>query len=204
MIEGIHAIIQKISVDAQQDGNEYFEQRKKSIDEEINNENAVYLSELDKRREMLKKNNEYEYDRMLERMVSRLNRDILTYQHNLIDEIFDMAVLKLRDISEKDFAKMFRCAIKGLEGDFVLHLGELSKDRLDTAEIEKAVKEIENGGINIVLSGETIPKKSGFVIMDDRVEYNCLFEDLIDDKKNEQAAAILKEIFGDCENRLVV
>lgn len=202
MKDGIHAIIQKINADAEEHGGAHFEQIKNIIDEEINNENYIYLRELEKRREMLKRTNEQEYARIFERMVSRLNREILKYQHNLTDEIFDMAVSKLRDISEKEFSDMFRSAIKGLKGRFVLYLGELSKGRLDITEIEKAVK--ESDGTDIILSSETIPKKSGFVLRDDRVEYNCLFEDLIEDKKNGQAASIMKELFGDSETRLII
>ena len=202
MKEGIHAIIQKISIDAQEHSDEYRKQKITGADEEINSENTAYLDELAKRREILKKTNEHEYDRMAERMVSRLNREILTYQHNLIDEIFDMAVSKLRDVSEKEFSDMFKSAVKGLTGNFTLQFGELSKNKLDIKEIKRVVK--ENNGLDIVLSDETISQKSGFVLRDQRVEYNCLFEDLIEDKKNEQTALILKEVFGDCENRLMV
>ena len=196
MRAGIQAIVQKINVDAEEHSGGRRDQMKGEIDAEINNDTAVYLNDLAKRREMLQKHNEQEYIRLFERMSSRLNREILTYQHILIDEIFDMAVSKLRDASKKEFTDMFKAAIKNFKGDFILHLGELSKDKLDMAEIE-------NGDINIILSGEFIPKKSGFVLRDDRVEYNCLFEDLIEDKKNGQSASILKEVFGDVDNKLV-
>lgn len=200
--EGTHAIIQKINTDAEENGNELYEWRKALIDNEISGENSVYLFDLEKRREMLIKNNVHEYDRMSEQIISRLNREILTYQRNLTDEIFDMAVSELRNISKREFSDMFRAAVKELKGNFILYPGELSKDMLDAAEIEKAVK--ENIGIDIVLSDEIIPKKSGFVLRDERVEYNCLFEDLIEDKKNEQSAAVMKEVFGDSETRLTV
>jgi len=196
MRAGIQAIVHKINVDTEEHSNERREQMKRDIDAEINNDTAVYLNDLAKRREMLQKHNDHEYIRLFERMSSRLNRDILTYQHNLIDEIFDMAAEKLRDASKKEFTDMFNSAVKNLKGDFTLYLGELSIDKLDEAKIE-------NAGINIILSDVVIPKKSGFVLRDDRVEYNCLFEDLIEDKKNGQSASILKEVFGNCENKLV-
>ena len=199
----IQAIIQKINIDAERHSSERREQIIKDIDEEISGGNAVYQSELDKRREMLIKHNEREYARLFERMSSRLNREILTYQHNLIDGIFDMAVSKLRNASDEELSDMFKAAVRDLKGSFILYVGELSKSRLDINNIEKIIKEKENDGLDIVLSPETIPKKSGFVLSDDRVEYNCLFEDLIEDMKNGQAASILKEVFGDCETRLV-
>ena len=202
MKDGIHAIIQKINIEAEKNSSEYYEYRKNRSDEELNAENAAYLDDLGKRCDMLKKNNEREYTRMLERIISRMNLDILTYQHNLINEIFNMAVSKLKDISEKEFSNMFKSTVKNLTGSFTLYLGEFSAGKLDRAAIEEAIKEREN--INIILSDETVPKKSGFVLIDDRVEYSCLFEDLIEDIKNERSASLLKEIFGEIENRLVL
>ena len=202
MKDGIHAIIQKINIEAEKNSSEYYEYRKNRSDEELNAENAAYLDDLGKRCDMLKKNNEREYTRMLERIISRMNLDILTYQHNLINEIFNMAVSKLKDISEKEFSNMFKSTVKNLTGSFTLYLGEFSAGKLDRAEIEEAIK--ERGNINIILSDETVPKKSGFVLIDDRVEYSCLFEDLIEDIKNERSASLLKEIFGEIENRLVL
>ena len=53
-----------------------------------------------------------------------------------------------------------------------------------------------NVGLDVSLSSETISGKSGFVLSNDRVEYNHLFEDLVEDMKAGQAAPIMKEIFG--------
>ena len=197
MKAGVQAIIQKIQKDAEEHSVERYTQIKNTIDNEIAADNKLYRDDYFKRREMLKKHNEREYARLLERLSSRFYREILTYQHNLIDEIYDMAVEKLRNASEEEFADMFKAVVRGLKGKFNLYLGELSAGKLDIAEIEKAVK--GKRGLEINLSGETIPKRSGFILSDDRVEYNCLFEDLIEDRKNRQTASIIKEIFGDFE-----
>ena len=195
MKTGVHAIIQKINADAEQHGNERYTQIRDEIDKEIERENAFYRDELDKRCEALKKQNEHEYDRRLERINSRLHRELLSYQSGLLDGIFDAAVSKLRDISEKEFLAMFKSAIFGLKGSFDLYLGALSAGRLDARKINRIVR--GSSGLDIVLNAETIPDKSGFVLKDDRIELNALFEDLIEDKKTRQAAAILKEVFMD-------
>jgi hypothetical protein len=56
----------------------------------------------------------------------------------------------------------------------------------------------------ITLSPETIPQKSGFILRDDRVEYNHLFEDLVEDIKSRQTAVILKEIFGNSAGWMLI
>ena len=195
MKAGVQAIIQKINADAEQHGSERYTQIKDEVDKEIASENIFYRKELEKRREALKKHNELEYERQLERISSRLHRELLSYQHDLLDEIFDAAAIKLRNISEEEFFGMFKAAVSGLKGSFTLYLGELSKGMLDIQKIDRAVK--GNGGLRIALDTETIPYKSGFILVDDRVELNALFEDLIESKKGEQAAAILKEVFMD-------
>lgn len=192
---GIKAIIQKINAETEQHSSERFLQLKGDIDKEISSKNALYRDELEKRRETLKNLNKHKYDLALDRMGNRFSRELLTYRHNLIDDIFNMAIEKLRNASEKEFSDLFLSAVAGLEGNFNLHIGELSEGKLDVRIIEKA-QEV-NRGLTITLSQENISGKSGFLLNDERVEYNCLFEDLIENKKNEQATFILREVFGD-------
>ena len=90
---------------------------------------------------------------------------------------------------------MFKAAVKGLTGRFSLYVGELSSGKLNLQCIDAAAK--EHPGLEIALSSETIPRKSGFVLADDRVEYSFLFEDLVVNRKSEKAAAIFKEVFGE-------
>ena len=194
---GVQAIIQKINEDAQRHGDELFERIKSETDADIAGANKAYSEDFDKRREMLKNHNEHEYARLLERLGSRLNREVLTYRHSLINEVFDMAAQKLRDASKEEFTAMVKSVIRGLKGSYILYVGEYSEGKLDAAEIEKIAKRRRT--LDIVLSGEAVPHKSGFLISDSRIEYNCLFEDLIEDQKAKQAASVMKEIFKDIE-----
>ena len=194
MKAGIQAIIMKIHEDAKQHGDERYAQIKDAIDWEIKAENSLYKKESDKQHQVLRKHNEHEYVRRLEYQRSRLNRELLVYQHELIGEVFDMAVAKLRDVSKDEFSNMIKTAVKGLRGSFTMCLGALSVGKLDG----NALKEVmgANFGLIIALSHETIPLKSGFILRDERVEYNHLFEDLVEDIKSERTASIMKEIFG--------
>ena len=192
MKESIRTIIQKIKSDAESYGDECYTQIKDDIDREISNENEAYREELDKRREMFIKHNEQEYAHQMERLENRMNREIIIYQHELIGEIFDATVKKLRNASAEEFFNMLKSAVGKLSGKYDLILGEFSKGKIDAEKIQEAIK---NSSIDVILRGEVVPHKSGFVLKNDRVEYNCLFEDLIEDKKSEQTAEILKEVF---------
>jgi DNA gyrase/topoisomerase IV subunit A len=194
MRAGLQAIIMKISEDAQQYGNERYSQIKNAIDSDIDAENKVYQEEFNKQREILRRHNKHEYMRRLEYQRSRLNRDLLLYQNGLIDEICEMAVAKLRNASSYEFTVMFKSAVKRLYGSYILHLGELSIGKLDDNAIGDAMKETE--GLSISLSSEAIAGKSGFALRNENVEFNNIFEDLIEDVKKNNAAAIIKEVFG--------
>jgi len=194
MKAGVQAIIMKIRDDAQQHSSERYSHIKNAIDSEIDAENAMRREESEKEHMVLRRHNEHEYARRLEYQRSRLNREMLEYQHDLAGEIFDMAVSKLRVVSNEEFAGMLKTAVKGLKGSFIMYLGELSEGKIDSRALDEAMR--ENAGLKIVLSSDTIPEKSGFVLIDDRVEYDHLFEDLVEDMKSERTAAIIKEIFG--------
>jgi len=194
MRSGTQAIINKINEDALRHGGERYSQVASAIDSEVDGEIALYREELDKQREVLRKHNEHEYARRLEYQRSRLNRELLLYQHELTDEIFDIAVEKLRDVTNDEFTLMFKSAVKWLTGSYTLHLGELSKGKLSDQAIEEAMGETE--GLFITLDPATIPGKSGFKLRNENVEYNHIFEDVIEDVKKDNAAAIIKEVFG--------
>jgi len=194
MKAGIQAIIMKINEEAGQHSSERYAQIKSSIDREIDEELALFTADSDKQRDVLDKHNQHEHARRLEYQRSRLNRELLLYQQQLTDEIFNMAVDKLKNLPDADFQKMFMTAVSGLEGSFTLHLGALSERRLGPGVIDEAMR--LNKGLKVALSPETIPLKSGFIIRDSRVEYNHMFEDLVEDMKSSHAAAIMKEVFG--------
>jgi V/A-type H+-transporting ATPase subunit E len=194
MLTGIHAIVQKIHIDAESDSADRYTRIKNSVDTKISAESTAQQDDYVKQREALFKHNELEYARMLERHTSRLNRELLAYQYELVDEIFNMAVSKLRNISKSEFEALLKSSVKGLHGKYTLTLGELSQHMLTAAEVDEVIKECTN--LEIAFSKNTVPAKSGFILRDDRVEFNCLFEDLMDDIKNEQTAAIMNEVFG--------
>jgi len=190
---GIHAIIQKTHADAELRSEELCERIRKEAENEISAEQTIQKEEIEKRRQALLKQNEHEYGRLRERMSSRLHRDLLSYRHELLNEIFDLAVEKLKNASEKEYADMFAATVKGLKGRFTLYLGEYSVGKLTARDAGKV--SAENSGLSIKFSHEVVLKKSGFSLRDEKVEYSCIFEDLIKDIKGEQAATLLREVF---------
>ena len=188
------SIINKIHEDAEDHGAERYARIKAEIDDEIRAENEFYLSEQAKRREALLKHDGLEYSRLTEKLDSRLKDEISQYRNDLLDEIFGRALEKLRGIEDGELFDLLGAALGGLDGVFVLYPGEFSKDRLTDEIVSKAAEGIS--GLRVTLSGEAVPGKSGFLLRNETLEYDCLFEDMLDEKKNEQAAFITREVFG--------
>ena len=188
-------IIQKIHEETRKDSAEFIKKRKAGAEAVLASQTEKYHHEYEKHRQLLQKQKDQELEEAVERRSSALNRELLNYLQQLYHEIFELAVAKLRAVSDGEFHSLLEHAIIGVHGDFVLYLGELTKDKLKEEDFVRIVSGKE--GLNMSLSADTIPNKSGFLFADESIEYNCLFEDLMEEKKDEQAASILKEVFFD-------
>ncbi|MCL2548340.1 MAG: hypothetical protein FWE76_04150 [Symbiobacteriaceae bacterium] len=190
---GIQLIANRISEEAEAHNRERYEQIRSSIDEVIQRENSFYEESYQKRRELVLRQNELEYTRLLDHLKARFSREIMAYEHGLIDGIFALAVQKLIEAPAADFMSLFLSAIAGLSGSYTLYIGELSRHKFSTSEAVRAIAAAEN--LQISISSEPVFGKSGFLLRNERVEYNCLFEDLIEELRAVQSAQILKEVF---------
>lgn len=195
MNEGIQAIVRQIDADAAAHSQERLSQIKARTDSEITRENERFAADLTRRREMLVTNNNHELRHRLERYSRRLNRWLFLYRRELLDEIFDMAAEKLSAISGQEYMDIFINAIGKLRGDFTLYIGEYSREKLSAETVWNAARQVE--GFDIVMSPDYIPRKNGFILSNGAVEYNYLFEDMIEDRKNELSSLMQKEVFDE-------
>jgi hypothetical protein len=193
--EGVQAIIQKIHIDAEQYSNERSAQIKGECDEAVNEENALFSDEYKMRREGLLAHNKHEYEVLLARLNNHANRELSTYRHSLVNEIFERAEAKLIVASDEELAGMFLLLAGEVMGDFTLYMGENSVGKISKETLNKAME--TNLALRVTLDKSVIPHKSGFLLSDQWVEYNCLFEDIIENIRNEQASLLIKEVFGE-------
>ncbi|MDR0220713.1 MAG: hypothetical protein LBI54_04820 [Lachnospiraceae bacterium] len=193
--EGVQAIIQKIHIDAEQHSNERSMQIKNACDEAVSGENALFSDDYKMRREGLLAHNEHEYDVLRARLSNRFNRELSTYRHSLVNEIFERAEAKLLAATDEELAGMFLLLAENIMGDFTLYMGENSVGKISKETLNKAME--ANLALRVTLDKSVIPHKSGFMLSDEWVEYNCLFEDIIENQKNEQASLLIKEVFGE-------
>jgi hypothetical protein len=193
--EGVQAIIQKIHTDAEQHSNEQAELIRRECDEAIGEENALFSDEYKMRREGLLAQNEHEYTVLLARLHNRNNRELSTYRHSLVNEILEMTEAKLVAASNEELEGMFLLLAEDIMGDFTLNMGENSVGKISKETLTKAME--ANLSLRVTLGRDVIPHKSGFLLCDQWVEYNCLFEDIVENLRNERASLLIKEVFGE-------
>lgn len=58
------------------------------------------------------------------------------------------------------------------------------------------VEEISQTGVKLQLSEELIPKKAGFVLRGDGIEYNYCFDELIEDVRGQIVTKVANKLFG--------
>lgn len=194
MKAGINAIIQKINEEAELHEQEKLAALAQKIDSDCERDIAAQTSDFERHRDILIRQKEHELSILLERKQHSLDREVLEYQRMLLDEIFDAAVLELRNIPKDQFISIFQSVTGGLSGEFDLILGQHSQGKLtkeDTANTGSNLK--------ITLQDTLYQGKSGFILTNDNVEYNCFFEDLADHYKERRSAAIIKDVFTDAD-----
>jgi len=191
----VQHIVDRIITEAEQHSELRYDEITGSIRDRIESENQAQSDNLHKRRDLLLRHNEREYLRLLEQLESRFSRDRLAYEHSLVDEIFEDALVKLRESTNEEFYTMFSEAVRDLTGTYTLLPGRLSAGKINAADVERATS--GNPELHITLGDTTIAAKSGFLLQNQFVEYNCLFEDLIEQLKSENSALIHMELFKD-------
>lgn len=193
MNDNVLNIIQLIHSDFQLESNEIVEKAKEEAESLYNEEWNGYQQEYTKRKEKLQKHASSELEIIAERKAQRLHRELLTYKNELLNEIFNKAAEKLNNLGKEQFQDYFNSAIDTakLSGTFKLFIGEHSKNKVD----QNMLNNVENSELKLILQNTYIPNKGGFLINNEKVEYNFLFEDLLEDIKRTSGAKIAKEVF---------
>ena len=108
----------------------------------------------------------------------------LTLKNKIIDEIFDGAEFKIKNMNTKEYqellGKFLEKVSKAVEG--TIYFSKEDEDRIDKAFINKYIMKNKNLKAADEFSDKIL---SGFVIENDKINLNCSIEALFLEKKNE-------------------
>lgn len=121
---------------------------------------------------------------------------VLAAKEALLDELFQEALESFEHMSETEFTAFLEKSLKksALSGNVQLILGEESEKYADKATIEKWIT-FAQPDIELSVAKVAVPRRGGFLLKQDTIEYNFLFESLLQNAEEELSSQLLDLLF---------
>lgn len=147
------------------------ENRKKQIDERLKREHEISKNTL-----QVKKRNE-----------------ILAVKQRILSDVYADAYDVLKTMDAKTTQTFLSNVLHQFEqqGQLEVVLGEETASKVDSSWVDNLAVE----GTQVTLSAETIKEKAGAIIRKEGIEYNYLFDALIEDVKNDVVQPVSQQLF---------
>ena len=184
-----NGVIEKIT----RKGDEKVEAKEQAINEELSAYSAQ--SELVKEREFDRI--DQKYNSLLTQNKQSYNNqkrnDLLRVKESIIDEVIQEALAKLQTFEENQLVPFIEQALSQIDENkpHTIQFGDQTVDKVSQELLER-LKAAHPG---LAVSDQTIPRSSGFVVEQGGIEYNYIFEDLINEIEPELKVDISKEVF---------
>lgn len=160
--------------------------KKQQLEKEVEAHLARYKKELQKELSL----------KVSDLHVKSRNR-ILAAKQQVLDELFADAKEQLQNITAEDFAAFVerKLALVQLTGTVELVFGSKSAPLVSDTMIQRWQAQFEPD-LKIQVAKETIPNRSGVVFKQGEVEFNFIFEALLESKEEELSYQLIAFIFN--------
>ena len=160
--------------------------KKQQLEKEVEAHLARYKKELQKELSL----------KVSDLHVKSRNR-ILAAKQQVLDELFAEAKEQLQNITAEDFAAFVerKLALVQLTGTVELVFGSKSAPLVSDTMIQRWQAQFEPD-LTIQVAKETIPNRSGVVFKQGEVEFNFIFEALLESKEEELSYQLIAFIFN--------
>lgn len=174
-------------------GDEKVSAKEKAVQEELSAYSAQ--SDSNKERELQRITEQYK-DLLNQQKQSYNNQkrnDLLAVKEGIIKEVLDVALAQLSESDGDQLLAFIDRALSQVDSDreSVITFGEQTKDKVSS----DLLKELKKKNANLQVNDDVLERKSGFLLEQDGIEYNYLFEDLIKEIEPELKVDISKEVF---------
>lgn len=118
---------------------------------------------------------------------------LLTEKQNVLTTVFNKAEEHMIQWDDIEFQEFLVTVLKQYQSNesIELVLGQNSSSKVTN----EWISEVANKLVAIQLSSEVIAKESGFIIKKNGIEYNYLFDELIEDIRSQLVASVSKQLF---------
>ncbi len=186
----IQTLVDQVMTNAEKEEQEALAAFENDINDELKSASARIDQELTHQKQQIENNEARKLQTQKQSYLNTLRNERLTAKQDLLDKVYNEAIIKLQQLSSEEFTGLIKGALNQLSGtdQAVLKIGEYSQHQFDADQV-KAV----NGPIDI--DENFIAKRSGFIVSREDLDYNFTFESIIDQKKAELAAELVKRAF---------
>ena len=169
------------------------EQAKVEAKNEVQASQAAEIAASPPPKDDVKEKVQKEYGIRTNTLAIKKRDNILSAKQNLISKIFVDAKDTLNNLDEETFKTFVSNVLNRFESEkeVTLIFGERSKDLVSAAWI----KENKPRNLNVHISDESVPNKSGLIVEKDGIDYNFIFDTLVEEIKSDVLSEISNELF---------
>ena len=177
------------------------EQRLLSGQKELEKQKQLQLRKLETQQEERLERFEKEQRAELSLKVSDLHmkarNQLLVAKQAVLKELFQEAMVELRELSAEQFNRFVQISLEkiAVEGSVEFILGEYSQ-HYATLE-SKAQWQAVLPAVTFHFSEKTIPQRSGFILRQEAIEFNFIFEAILNAEEEQLSNELLQLIFDD-------
>lgn len=148
--------------------------------------------EKQRRQERIQAEQKAQYEKDKNALSNQKRNQLLSKKQNDITAVFDSAKERMEQLNQEEFQQFLATVLEQYENKEVeLVVGEKSRSFVSSQWIEKQ----NQAGNNVRLSDEQVSKKAGFVIRHKGIDYNYIFDALVDDTREDVLPTVSQKLF---------
>ncbi|WP_225744236.1 V-type ATP synthase subunit E family protein [Marinilactibacillus sp. Marseille-P9653] len=169
------------------------EEARKNAEDEVQAARAKAEQDKIARKQTIDENAQQNYTIRNNTLEIQKRNDVLSAKQAILSRVLEDAKVELDQINEAAFKQFTKDVISQFQSEskVTIVLGSKTVGLIDQAWLESAT----GSSIEATLSNETVQNEAGLLVQIEGIEYNFLFDALIEDARSEIVPIITKELF---------
>lgn len=191
-MKDLEQLKQLILADLEKESKQRIEVATKEQEERINQMNAQYSQQEMAKKTALKQEAKSQYEKEQQTILNASKKEVLRVKRELLESVFEDVLQVMSTWSGETLRLFIESAIRKLpKQQTTLTFGEDTVSRLSDEDKHALTSQFAF----VHIDEATLPKKAGFVLKQEGIEYNYLFEALIEDLKEEYSPILARKAF---------
>ncbi|MBD3949870.1 hypothetical protein I4Q36_01720 [Tuanshanicoccus lijuaniae] len=182
---------ESILAKAHQEGQAQLEKAKQIHEIEFNEQVEKLTREKEIARQHLLDKEAQRLVRLEQQMTNQGRQGNLINRQHLIDELFEGAVEQMTNWSSDTLQSFLSKVLDQFQQQVTLVFGDKTKGQLSTEQLAA----LQSHYPNVTVSEELLANAAGFIIRDARVDYNFLYNQLVDSIRSEMSTQLVQQVF---------